>query len=388
MFIKKLKNNYKVIIFIFISFLFLTSRLNNLINAPIWEDNFSWHYRINYYPWILETNFKGTNEINKDFKYAGQISYHPGVTLMSISGISNRIGKKILVNSDSNYVACGFKDLGCKYFKTEVLISKIPLIFLFSISLFVILYLINNKFNFGTSVIFGSFVLFEPFLYTTSRDLHLDYLQINFIFLSILYLYKSKNTKSTILSGIFLGLAVLTRFPSIFILPGIFLMLKFSENHIKNFVKRVLFLILTASTTFVILYPPMWFYPVATINYIVKNSMISTKSHNDIQTEGDFLINYINGLVTYAQDIFTYMSPYWYLGILLGICALVFYENNYLSKKNLGIFILVFLIYHLLLNFSDKKFFRYTVPLIFGLTTVGSYGLSILHAKINDDLKN
>jgi len=172
--------------------LFLFTRFINLSKSPVWEDNFSWLYRINYYPWIIETNFKGHPEPGKDLSYAGRISYHPGVTVMTISGLSTRIGKKILSVVIPSYKPCLYNDASCPYLIQELFIAKLPIIILSAILFCWCLKMIYEHFGFISQVVFGLFILFEPIFYQTSRDLHLDFLQAILITTSFLLILDKK----------------------------------------------------------------------------------------------------------------------------------------------------------------------------------------------------
>jgi 4-amino-4-deoxy-L-arabinose transferase-like glycosyltransferase len=338
---------------------------------------------MNYYPWVLETTFKRTNEPEKGLKHAGEITYHPGVTLMTLSGISSRIGKKILTSSIPNYTPCGYKDMACPYLKTEIKIAKIPLILAFSIGFYLMLYLISGKFNLLTAIVFGSFVIYEPFLFLTSRDLHLDYLQTTFIVLSVLFFYKAKNYKYIVLSGFSLGLAILTRFPSVFFIPGMLLLMQYSKTGLKKFFT----LVSIAIITFVLLYPPMWKYPLNTIRFIVGGSSESTQSHNLGKLQENKIKEYTTGIVLYTREVLAHMSPIWTLSMLIAVISVFYLPIDRRTKKDIGTFALVFLIYFLLLNLSDKKFFRYTTPSIVGLTIPMSYIMSSVFTIIMKKIK-
>src|SRR3989338_11234454 len=105
--------NYKIILAAFVVVVFFITRLTNLNSVPPFEDNFSWLYRINYYPWIVSTNLKGGYIEGKDLAYAGTISYHPGVTIMTFSGISTKIGKTLIRKYDPLYEDCPYLDSQC-----------------------------------------------------------------------------------------------------------------------------------------------------------------------------------------------------------------------------------------------------------------------------------
>jgi len=233
--IEKQKAFSKIIILLLLFFVFLFTRFYNLSEAPVWEDNFSWLYRINYYPWIIENNLKGNPEEGKDLSYAGKISYHPGVTLMTFSGFTTRYGKKIISKIDTEYKPCAYNDYECPYLNVELLLAKIPIIFISSIAFFIIIYILSNNISLLSALIFGVIVLFEPIFVTTSRDLHLDFLQSILITLSfVIFIFYSKQ-KELVFSGISFGLATLTRFISVMFVPSfLFIEVIFRKFEIKK----------------------------------------------------------------------------------------------------------------------------------------------------------
>lgn len=366
----KIKN----FIIFFLWALFISTRFLNLNKVEAWEDNFSWLYRINYYPWILESNFKGIAEKDKDLKYAGTISYHPGVTIMTISGLSTRYGKKIISKIDSNYVPCTYNDSECKYLQTELILAKAPLIILTSVLFAYMLWQLydyhnkdirNNGFIIAP-LVFGLIIVLEPLFYNTSRDLHLDFLQSSFITVAFITLLKKEDY---ILAGIMYGLATLTRFASVLFIPGIIALIIY--NFLGNYksyrilIRNLVIFFLTASIVFISLYPPMWVAPISTIKYLIEGSLDSTTSHNAALGEQ----NYVSGLVGFFTRHDFDLSITW---ISMFIGALIYNitrmrKNKYFKKEYIKIFIF-FIGYWALLNFSEKKFFRYLTPIIMGLS--------------------
>jgi len=356
--IEKQKAFSKIIILLLLFFVFLFTRFYNLSEAPVWEDNFSWLYRINYYPWIIENNLKGNPEEGEDLSYAGKISYHPGVTLMTFSGFTTRYGKKIISKIDTEYKPCAYNDYECPYLNVELLLAKIPIIFISSIAFFIIIYILSNNISLLSALIFGVIVLFEPIFVTTSRDLHLDFLQSILITLSFVILLFYSKQKELVFSGISFGLATLTRFISVMFVPSFL----FIEVIFRKFeIKKVLLLFFSSFLFFCIMYPPMWVAPYKTASYMISGSLDSTKSH----VQNDNNVGYFSGFLEFlSNDNDFELSTFW---VLLFLTSLA-YATFYLRKQVMVNYeiLLFFTIYLLLLNISDKKFFRYLTPIIMG----------------------
>jgi len=364
-----------IIAAVVLSSLFLLTRFFNLAKSPVWEDNFSWLYRLNYYPWLIETNFKGHPEPGRDLAYTGKISYHPGVTVMTLSGLSTRIGKKILTSAIPSYKSCLYNDTLCPYLQQELFIAKLPLIILYAILFYWCLMLVNKHFGLTTQIIFGVFILAEPIFYQTSRDLHLDFLQAILITTSFLLILN----KNRVLGGILLGLTVLTRFSSIFFLPGLLIILVIQD---KKFYFAWLKTLLAAVLTFVLCYPPMLVAPISTLKYIVEGS--GTSSGITTYPAG-FLASYVNGFSVYLSQAFNSVngvSYIWVASFLLSVTYLCIKIRFVPEKHRLYYLILFFGGYLLFLNISDKRFFRYLCPILMAASILIGYVSSVVSQQI------
>lgn len=351
----------KTFLMLTITAVFLFTRFYNLNKARIWEDNYSWLYRINHYPWILELNLKGLNKPDRDMEYLGKISYHPGVTLMSFSGISTRYGKKVVKLFDPNYVQCGYFE-GCQYLHLELFLAKLPLILISSVAFFIILKIISEKYDWISMVIFGLIVISEPILFTTSRDLHLDFIQSILIMLTFA-LFISKNTwKNHLFSGIAFGLTALTRFASIVFLPS-FLLIDIKRG--KSFLKNFLGFLTSATFVFFLMYPAMWFHPIKTVEYILEGSVESSSDTIDI-AKGNQL-TYLGGVLEYLNKSNEGLSTVWKILFIISVGSLIYKTIKGESYELLQI-IIFFGLYFLFINFSGKRYFRYLTPMITGFS--------------------
>ena len=361
---------------------FSTIRLTNLNNIPVYADTFSWLYRINYYPWIVSENLQNGPVNGKNLKYAGTISYHPGVTLMTFSGISTKIGKKILRNTDPDYEDCAYEDYTCKYLNTELFIAKLPLIIINAILLGLTIYILSKIFGVSKLYFFIIVVFWESEFIRASKDLHLDFIFSSFLLASIsLLLYGVINNKNRyiFISGIAMGFVILTRFVGIIFLPIIFLALYFLNK--KTLIKRFAIFTFSCSLTFILIYPPMWVSPIDTIKYIINSSIEISDNMNEIYP---FHVRYSNGILWYFNALKTTFSYVLLTLLPTGIIASLFFSKN---RKIIYTMLFIFISYILFINLADKKYIRYLIPALLGLTAISSIGLNYLLNYFIEKLK-
>lgn len=369
-------NKKRVILVGLFVLLFFFTRLSNLNQFPPFEDNFSWLYRINYYPWIITANLKGQYIEGKDLSYAGTISYHPGVTIMTFSGISNKIAKKFKFAVDKNYVECGYLDYSCPYLDYELFWSKFPLVIisglLFGYTLLLFLKIAGSI----APIIWALIILFEPTSVYLSKDLHLDFIFLMFTisaFLSLVVSIFEKNSRYLYTSGVLFGFALLTRFIGIIFFP--FILYTFLVNYKFNYaiLRAFKFFVITA-VTFILVYPPMWVAPMQTVSFMINSSRGLT---DDLAGLVPFHIRYINGLVYYYNQIMGSFSLMFIFVLLNGLILFFIFGSNYIKRFLLPIFYL-FIWYLLVINISDKRYLRYLLPSFFGISMLSSYGFAIL----------
>ena len=375
--------NYKIILVAFVVVAFFITRLTNLNSVPPFEDNFSWLYRINYYPWIVMTNLKGGYIEGKDLKYAGTISYHPGVTIMTFSGISTKIAKKYKFKTDKNYEECAYIDYSCPYLNFELYWAKFPLVIISGLLLGYTIYLFSGMFGIFGAFIWSLIILFEPLSVYLSKDLHLDFIFFMFVIASVASFLESVNVNRKYLfgfAGVLFGFALLTRFMGILFLPAIFFVFILNKG-IKTGILHYIKFLLIAFATFSLMYPPMWVAPIETLKHILISSRGIT---DDLVGFAPFYARYYNGILYYMELLQGNFSiPFWIIVIIGGFLA-VFIKDKQKRKHLLSIF-LVFITYMLFINISDKRYLRYLLPSFFGISVIGSAGISDL--RIFNNLK-
>lgn len=365
--------NYRLILAIIVAAIFFITRFTSLNSNPPFEDNFSWLYRINYYPWIVSTNLRGGYIEGKDLAYAGNISYHPGATIMTFSGISNKIAKKIKYQTDKNYEECAYLDYNCPYLDYELYWAKFPLVLISGLLFGYSVYLFAGVFGLIPSVIWSLLILFEPLSVDLSKDLHLDFIFFMFMISGVLGLldYLRSKRRSFVLPAVFFGFALLTRFMGILFLPAILFVMIMYKGFLNGFLNFLKFLLISI-LTFIAVYPPMWVAPIQTIKYILISSRGIT---DDLVGLVSFHIRYYNGVLYYfeiSKGSFTLI--FWMVLILGGLLA--FYIKDIQKKKYLLSIFIIFITYILFVNVSDKRYLRYILPSLFGIVMVSSAGIS------------
>src|SRR3989339_2130799 len=186
------RNKYAALIFFTVVF-FLT-RFLFLGADEINPDGVNWHYRSQQFIVGLKL---------RDFERTYQ-HYHPGVTLMWISGVPIEIYKQITgitTYDQHNFLA----------FNT---VAKVSVVFAQLILTFILLYYLTRVFGF--KIAYFSVFLFslEPFFIGNSRLYHMDILLALFVLIGLLISWlnlRNFSYKGTILTGVFLSLSFLTK---------------------------------------------------------------------------------------------------------------------------------------------------------------------------------
>ena len=217
---------------IFISLLFLATRLPLLGRDIINVDAPAWNYRATqFYAYLKNFNFLETYRI-----------YHPGVTLMWISGFGIELYNQIY--KLFNGIRASYYDYNL--FPYLHFSQKFPLV-LVDLGLILLCYkLLKNLADQKTTLFFIALFVLEPFVVANTRVLHLDGLMLLFMLLSILfilnYLINKKPWYFLALASAFAGMAILTKVSAVFIvLFNILILFVFrvmEEKSVKEFARK------------------------------------------------------------------------------------------------------------------------------------------------------
>jgi len=381
---RKLK---KIVDYISIAFLFLVTRTVLLGRDTINVDSPAWNYRATqFYAYLKNFSFAETYR-----------TYHPGVTLMWISGfgieVYNQIYKLISGIRAPYYDYALFPWLSFS--------QKFPLVIV-DLALILLCYkLLKNLVDKRAAFLFVILFVLEPFVVANTRVLHLDGLMLLFMLSSILflleYLINKKPLRFLMLAGVFSSLAVLTKVSAIFVvLFDILLLFIFrlgsygvTRLFMKNLLRDVVIFIAVILVVYVVVFPAMWVSPIAVIRKSIFDGVIGTGRGGQPQT---FLGKNSNdpGTLFYIYTLAFKLSPLALVGVLM---SLLFFLRDLVKrprefikeKKVVLVFILFGILYFIQMSLSSKKIDRYILPGIMSLcffVAFGLYGFVRKHIKI------
>jgi len=212
-------------------------------------DGINWHNRTNAFVTAL-----------KEGKYSDTFQvYHPGITLMWISGpVLNLFHNNQISDVTSDEAKTTFLERDY-YAKLSLVIFSLVI---FAITFVVLWKLVNYKFAF----IFSIFFIFEPFVLGMRRLYHLDYLMTTLVFLGftlvVYFSYKSQKWFLLPLAGLCFALAVLTKSSAVMVLCAVpFIFFLGDAAWYKKLTALFVFIISTVLFLYAF-FPPVWKDPV------------------------------------------------------------------------------------------------------------------------------
>ncbi|HOS88693.1 MAG TPA: glycosyltransferase family 39 protein [bacterium] len=247
---------------IFISFFYKLGYENINVDQFLWYDRTEKFFKA-----ISEGKFASTYQ-----------QYHPGVTLMYLIGLGRLVYQKF-TGDYSSWADITYENFGTYNFYTKLFVVIFCLLIIFY-SAFVIYKITSSR---KMSLAFLFLLFLESYYVGLIRNLHMDGILSVLIFSSVLSYYygaRSKLLKYVIFSGILFGLGLLTKSPSIFILPfcGIIflsLFIKRKEDR-KWLVQKTVIWALIAGLVFFALFPAMWVVPLDTLRRIIYDGVLDT----------------------------------------------------------------------------------------------------------------
>lgn len=278
------------------------------------------------------------------------ITAHPGVTTMWASGLSLWM-KNALGNG-------GTRGL--------LFAAKFPIALITSLGVVLAYYLLKRIFNEEIALLAALFIALDPFLIAHSRIIHLDALLTIFMLLSILsfisFLNHRQNSYYLYVSGIFAGLAFLTKLPGFLLVP--FILFTLRSRYVANIKEKQLklFLIWCGIGVFIYfaIWPALWVSPLSTTNALIQNTLLVVTTPHE---GSNFFMGKIRpdpGFLFYPVVLLLRSTPI----ILLFFIISLFYltKTPKLQKESQIILLSLGLFFILVLSLSAKKGDRYLLP--------------------------
>ena len=207
---------------------------------------------------------------------------HPGVTTMWLAGIANRLGSAFIPDFDQQLL------------HQQMAVELLPLTLVISLAIVLAYFLLSRIFDRQVASVASLLLALDPFHIFISKTLHVDTLMSVFVMISALWMLvyigqgKQNRWHYMVLSGVFAGLALLSKTPSLFLVPYLLLCLgawKLSEvlnsrreaepaavrwrdglKATKEVATAVLLWALALVVTYSLLWPSMWVRPLDTLN--------------------------------------------------------------------------------------------------------------------------
>ncbi len=370
--------NKKTIIWLLVFvILFLITRLPQLGFDTINPDAVNWHYRSEQFVVGLKHQI-----FSKTYQH-----YHPGVSLMWLTGIPIEIFKQIInitLYDQFSFYAFHF-------------IAKYSLVLVQLVLSILIIYWLTKVIGFKKSLLVVFVMSMEPFIVGNSRLYHMDLIFMLFIFSSLLlsYLYIKTDDKTYgLICGLFLAASFLTRSIGVgaylftIIVGGSFLY--YTRRDFRKVLKYVLVITLPFLAATFLFFPALWDKPWEVLKDIFsEGSRIGVRKGHSQIFFGELTKD--PGIFFYPLVILMKTSPFLLGGVLLYLLNFIrsFSKMNLKEKaKRLFIYLAIFYLgYFLVMTFPAKKLDRYMIVLfpILGIMAVFGYCrlLKVYHSHKN-----
>jgi hypothetical protein len=357
-FAKILKNS--AFWFVFLGVVFFLVRVPGVGTDISNSDALRWHRRsINFISAIKSRNFLETYQ-----------RYHPGVTLMWIDGLTLNILEKTSYFKEIGDSQQDFFVMNPKYYPVFHSAVKVVLLLILTLLFTSQLFLIKESFNTKTALLFGLFLIFEPYIIGINRWVHLTSLEAFLTFTAVLSaLQVYKHYKYFWITAFCLSTALLTKTSTLIVIPIILLIIvaKSKDNLTRAFI-RICELGITSSVIFVALFPAMWVNPI----YVLEQLGVSIFSSAFENMRGEVLTGNMR-FAFYPLVLLYKYSPVFLIGLLVG--PLSWIKNKYF-RFNEVIVVIYFIVTLIFLTSGNQKIDRYTISLIMPLLLLSAIGLS------------
>jgi 4-amino-4-deoxy-L-arabinose transferase-like glycosyltransferase len=265
-------------------------------------------------------------------------------------------------------------------------------------------WLLRKVFGEKVAALASLFVALDPNLLAHSRRVHLDALLASFMYLSALallvYVMRGEETgrrRYLLLSGLFAGLAWLTKLPAIYLIPFALLALavryvlsldrdRFNFPVLRRESKRFLMWAGAGCLTFYLLWPSMWVRPGFVMSELARVAVWGVDEPHRFSDEEPTAMQFFMGKAVsdpgpgyYPLISFFRMSPVTLIFFPVGIIAVAIGQKRRKVPRSrawafwLGLAYVVFFV--VMLSLGAKKLESYVLPIFPMVDTLAAVGL-------------
>lgn len=354
--------------------LFVVARLpflgQEMFNTDVWK----WKARIYDF---------GSGVFNLDFDKTVQ-KYHPGVTLMWVGTLAIKAQGLYceVAQSCPNEATDPIGAIFNLHF-----FQKLGIVFALGLTFTFIFYPLRKLFGGKYALVSLSLLTFEPFFYALSRVIHLEALMTGFMLASFVWLFytlektdevdRRIGKSGLIVSGVFAGLAVLTKSSALLVVPFSLMAIVFlNKTNARKVVKLFFIWFLSVVATYFILWPAMWVHPLQTLDYVFIRGV------KEVGVEGGHEQIFLGQLTENPGPFYYFVvmalkfSPILVTGILFFAFLVKRMSVHFDGRKMKNFIILTLLFafgYLLEISIPSKKLDRYILPTLGSLALMAGF---------------
>jgi hypothetical protein len=324
--------------------------------------------------------------------------YHPGVTTMWIAGLGLRIHAVTQGWSANELAVPPLTPDGIRDYPIEAGVTALSFVIAACVGLTYVL--LTRMQSWSVAFIAGCLLALDPFYIGLSKVLHVDALLASFMLISVLFLIchlQQKSRSCLIFSGVFAGLAFLSKSPSVLLLPftvlatlmSSFAALRNNRNHtardsfrgklwgprLRTVTCTLGIWGITAGLVFILLWPAMWSSPVRVVSDVVDGVLFGVETAHDSNFFAGQVSNDDPGWLFYVATLA------WHTTLITlsasGVAMLFLLWRRRRGEDNrLEWWLLIYAAsFFVLMALSEKKGARYLLPAFLALDVVAAWGL-------------
>lgn len=315
---------------------------------------------------------------------------HPGVITMWLAGLARWIGTAIVPNYNQLSLV------------QQMFIEIIPLEVVISLCLVLVYFLLTRLFDQTAAAVATLLLALDPFHILISKTLHVDGLMSAFVMIAaltiLLFIRREKpDRRLLVVSGFFAGLALLTKVPSLFLVPFFFLCVGVRQatdlltaeqstfsmlfqwrlwvQPAQKIGRFFLLWILPLVVTFVLLWPAMWSEPGAALARIVGRSSdhIANPHPKPILFLGQSAIR-DPGIFYYPVVLLINTTVITLPFFLVSLYLLFSRKLNRDQQLTIGLMVAFVLFFVVQMTLGEKKSSRYILPAFQFVTLMAGIG--------------